>query len=409
MADATSTCSNLSWKNRAELSIANGALTNSKRPSALVEGVYPTHLTRGQGAYVWDTSGKRYVDYICGLGTNILGYGNEEISREINSAARNGLCLSMGTTAEVLAAEKVKECFPFIDQVRFLKTGSDACSAAVRIARAATNREWILSEGYHGWDDGFVSLTPPAAGVFDSFRYEKFTDLTQINRDVAAVIVEPVLLDASHARIEWLNRLRDECTKFGVLLIFDEVITGFRYPKLGVSTCHGIEPDLICLGKAIANGMPLAVVGGKRSVMEGGPYFISSTYAGETATLAAATKTMTLLQTKYRVDDLWEKGRAFISRFNELAPDLIAIQGYPTRGAFVGEQLAKALFWQECCKAGILFGPSWFFNFCHAELSDTVLGTCKDVLSRIKTGSVKLEGALPVAPYAQKVREKTNG
>jgi glutamate-1-semialdehyde 2,1-aminomutase len=405
MADAVSTCSNTSWKNRAELSIAHGALTNSKRPQSLVEDVYPTHLTRGHGAFVWDTDGKRYVDYICGLGTNLLGYGNEEVSQAINAAARNGLCLSLGSTLEVIAAEKVKECFPFIDQVRFLKTGTDACLAAVRIARAATNREWILTEGYHGWSDGFVSLTPPALGVHDSFRFEKFTDMTQINKDVAAVIVEPILLDASPARLHWLRQLREECTKYGVMLIFDEVITGFRYPKLGVSNCHGIEPDLVCLGKAIANGMPLAVVGGKREIMECGQYFVSSTYAGENATLSAAIKTMTLLQTKYPVENLWEKGRQFCERFNSIAPGLVSIQGYPTRGVFQGDLETKALFWQECCKAGIIFGPSWFFNFSHFDLSDAVLSTCRDVLTRIKTGSVKLEGRLPVSPYAQRVRE----
>jgi glutamate-1-semialdehyde 2,1-aminomutase len=391
---------------RAENAIAHGALTNSKRPNCLVKGVYPTHLTMGRGCHVWDTHGNRYVDYICGLGSNLLGYGNEEIASSIYAEAITGCTLSLGTHLEVEVAEQLKGMFPWVEQMRFLKTGTDACNAAIRIARGATGRKRILSEGYHGWGDLFVSMTPPAVGVAEEFHVEALRADKLGGEDIAAVIVEPVNIDASEERIAWMRNLRHSCTKRGILLIFDEVITGFRYPKWSVANQHGIEPDLICLGKAIANGMPLSVVAGKRAVMECGEYFVSSTFAGETCSLAAAKKTLQLLQTKHSVMDLWEQGGRFLSRFNAIAPELVRIDGYPTRGVFVGEMLNKALFWQEAVKAGILFGPSWFFNFEHARVTDAVISTCQDILGRVRAGAVKLEGALPSSPFAQRMREK---
>jgi glutamate-1-semialdehyde 2,1-aminomutase len=393
---------------RAQDCIAQGALTNSKRVECLVKGVYPTHLTHGLGCDVWDTSGKNYVDFICGLGTNILGYGDTEVAQAIFDRARMGASLSLSTPLEIEVAEKVKELIPFVDQVKFLKTGTEACIAALRIARAKTKRTGILSQGYHGWSDEFVSLSPPALGVPRIF-HESTATLSGFEQgeleDVAAVIVEPVMTDATVDRINWLRSLREACTKSGTLLIFDEIITGFRFPKFTASEYYGIEPDLICLGKAIGNGLPLSVVAGKKDVMSCDEYFISSTFAGETLSLAAALKTMTLLQTKYDLYHLWEKGAQFINRFNTLGSGMIAIEGYPSRGVFVGDPMIKALFWQEAVKAGILFGPSWFFNFKHIDLMDEVLSTCGDIILRIKVGSVQLEGELPKSPFAQRMRE----
>ena len=406
----TSTITNmfeLTWNQRARSAIAHGALTNSKRPECLVKGIYPTHLTRGVGAYVWDTTGRRYIDFICGLGSNILGYANEEVNGAIAGQLRNGATLSLGTTLEVEVAEKVKEMFPFVERLRFLKTGSDACSAAVRIARAKTRRTKVLSGGYHGFHDLFVSLTPPALGVASYQDIERFTGIEQIGKDTAAVIIEPVMLDASDVRREWLGDVRRVCTRRGAMLIFDEIITGFRWPSFSVSNNWGITPDIICLGKAMANGMPISVVGGRLDVMECGEWFVSSTFAGETLSLAAALKTMSLLQAKYRLSDLWARGEAFITRFNQLWPEMIRIDGYPTRGAFTGDLMTKALLWQEACRAGIMFGPSFFFNFQHIDLSEQVLNTLQDIITRLKTGSVRLDGQMPTTPFAAKQRGTT--
>jgi len=392
------------YQRRAMECIAQGSLTNSKRPSCLIEGIYPTHLATGHGAYVWDVEGNRFLDFICGLGSNILGYGHPEVTEAIIHRAHQGATLSLSSYTELFTAEKVKELVPWVEQVKFLKTGSEACQAALRIARAYTKRNRVYTEGYHGWSDEFVSLTPPALGVMHHQWIRKL-EAAEIEPDTAAVIIEPVMLDTSDDRIAWLRQLREFCTRNGVVLIFDEIITGFRYPGFTVAQHYGIQPDLICLGKAIANGMPLSAVAGKRDLMSGQEYFVSSTFAGETLSLAAATKTMQLLQTKYRLEHLWEKGGQFLKAFNSIWPGMIQIEGYPTRGYFKGDPEVKAKFWQEACRAGILFGPSWFFNFHHISVMDQVLNTCSDILTRIRTGSVQLEGKAPQSPFAAKVRE----
>lgn len=391
------------WHRRAQDCIAQGALTNSKRPETFVKGVYPTHVKSGYGCYITDLTGKRYIDFICGLGTNLLGYANVEVCVEIVKSIAQGLTLSLSTDQEIYFAEKVKELFPFVDCMKILKTGTEACMAAVRIARAATGRQKVFSEGYHGWSDEFVALSPPALGVNKLSQISILDSLDQIDRQAAAVIVEPVISDNSTARMQWLRALRDKCNETGALLIFDEVITGLRYLKHGVSNCHNIEPDLICLGKAIGGGMPLSLVAGKKHIMNCGEYFVSSTFAGERASLSAGIETMRLLQTKYHIDELWIYGQKFQDQFNGLHPD-IRIEGYPTRGVFRGEELVRALFFQEACRANLLFGPSFFFNFCHIEHVDAVINTCGDILRRIQTGSVELEGEMPQSPFAQKQR-----
>lgn len=394
---------------RQQKTIAQGALTNSKRPSCFVDGIYPTHLERGNGSLVWDPKGNQYIDYICGLGTNILGYGNAEIEPVVLRAYRDGASLSLSTETEIVCAEKIKELFPFVDRLKFLKTGSEATSAALRIARAFTKKKLILSSGYHSWHDHFVSLTEPRIGVVDQLHIREFHDahiFAYDFTDVAAVIVEPVVTDASPERVEFLHKLREYCTQNGTLLIFDEIITGFRFPRYSVSGHFGITPDIICLGKAIANGLPLSVVAGKKHIMECDEYFVSSTFAGERMSLAAATRTMELLQKKFSLTHLWEEGGKFLRLFNALWPEKITIKAYPTRGTFEGDEQVRALFFQEAVKAGMLFGRSWFFNFGHIEYTDQVIHSCNDIIQKIKMGSVELQGQMPKTPFAQQQREK---
>jgi glutamate-1-semialdehyde 2,1-aminomutase len=393
---------------RAQDSIAQAYLTNSKRPQSHVMGVYPTHVKSGYGCRLVDHGGKSYIDFICGLGTNLLGYANDRIATAISAELRNGYNHSFATHHEVETAEKAKELFPFVDCFKFLKSGSEACSAAIRIARAKTGRKLVLSDGYHGHHDHFVSLTAPALGTMPSdmlgMKPLSLYEDSPFFEEAAAVIVEPVITDWSDARRAYLQELREKCTKHGVMLIFDEVITGLRFPRFSVSAFWDITPDIIVLGKALGGGLSLAAVGGKYAVMNGAEYFISSTYAGETLAHAAGKMAMTLLQTKFDLNQLWDKGQKFLDQFNSLWPEKIRIEGYPTRGAFKGDDLVKALFFQECCKAHILFGPSWFYNFHLADETPGVLQVCRDVIIRIQHGKVALEGEMPMSPFAEKVR-----
>lgn len=337
------------WHCRAQKCIAQSYLTHEKRPEAFVYGVYPTHVARGQGAFLWDHDGRRYVDFLCGLGTNLLGYTNEIVGRGVISALRDGCTHSLATHLEIEAAEKLKQLFPFVDCVKFLKTADEARRAAIKIGRAVTGLE--------------------------------------------PVILQPVTTEFSPKRVEWLQGFRSECTKSNVLLIFDESETGFRFRKHSVANLTNIVPDLIILGGAMANGLPLAAVGGKYATMNAGEFF-GSTFGGETLALAAARETMTALLTKYDVEWLWKQGQAFIDEFNDLGGG-VTIEGYGTRGVLRGTPLARALFMQEACRAGLLFGQTFYFNFPLAGDWRDAMVAIKGIKTRMATGSVRLEGEIP--------------
>lgn len=394
---------------REEAVIAQGALTNSKRPSTFVQGVYPTHVIRGRGCYVYSADGQRYIDFICALGTNILGYANLHVNTAVRNRLDQGNLFSLSTTAEIDFGELVQSFLPFVERIKVLKSGSEGCSAAVRISRAYTNNAYVFSQDYHGWHDAFTNLTPPAHGVFEyAPTLKPLSEMDNWIEDngtcVAAVIIEPVNLDWSNERVEYLRELRQRCTSLGALLIYDETITGLRFPGLSVAKWSGVYPDLIIMGKALANGLPISIVGGKKEVMDS-DYFVSSTYAGDTLPMAAAAVVVPAM--KERIDQMWERAGMFQKSFNDIGGELISIKGYPTRGVIQGrDDLTKALFMQECCKAGVLFGPSFFWCEPHAAESAFVLDVVGQVVSRIKTGVVQLEGAMPRKPFAQVQREK---
>jgi glutamate-1-semialdehyde aminotransferase len=394
------------WR-RAQDAIGQGALTNSKHPERHVFGCYPTHIRTASGAFLFDDKGDKYTDYICGLGANLFGYGNPYIVNLIKYALSYGASHSLPTYYEVEYAEELKEIFYFCDRFKFLKSGSEACTAAVRMARAYNDRPLILSDGYHGWHDMFVSLTPPARGVHDHFMVKKLSDWDFANFDnskVCAVIVEPVITSYSTERYQYLQTLREICTKYGIILIFDEVITGFRFPKQSVSAFFNVIPDLILLGKAMANGSPLSAVGGKKDILDG-EYFVSSTYAGDIYSLTAAKGVLDIIRQnlyQYKIERLWESGLSFIERFNEMGQGKIRINGYPTRGVFEGDPMVKVLFFQEAAKAKMLFCNSWFYNY-HLINEDFHFFEFFSCFMK-NLNNIKLEGKMPISPFAERVR-----
>jgi glutamate-1-semialdehyde 2,1-aminomutase len=394
------------YHKRANESIAQGYLTNSKNPECLIKGVYPTHIVKAKGCYLYDQKGNVFTDYICGLGSNLFGYANPLINNVAISEMNKGISLSLPTRTEVHAAETIKEIF-LVDRVKFLKTGTEACIAALKIARNYTGRNVVLSEGYHGWGQEFTSLTPPAAGCNPQVYIHSLESINQINKDVAAVIVEPVQLDYSLERRRWLKQLRDKCTETGTVLIFDEIITGCRFKKFSVSKAYGIVPDILILGKAIAGGFPLAAVCGKKELMDDKNYFVSSTFAGENMSLAACVKALNMLRNDqdYQLDDLWRYGEDFYIEFNSMAPDKICLSGYPTRGRFEGDKQFIWVFWQEAVKAGMLFGPSFFINFSHREIMYKSLQHIKDIFNKMAMKMPRLEGEEPCPPFSSKSRQ----
>lgn len=391
---------------RSQESIAQGCLTNSKHPNSFVRGVYPTHVQGGAGCYLFGCDNRRYTDYICGLGSNLFGYGNNLILERATRAASLGVNHSLPTLFEVETAETLKQIFFWVDRFKFLKTGGEACMAAIRMARAHTGRLRVLSDGYHGFSDEFVSLTPPATGVHRCLDIEKLDlSLTQDFKDVAAVIVEPVITDWSTERQVWLQNLKNKCKASGTLLIFDEVITGFRFRNHSVARHFNIIPDLIVLGKALGGGFPLAAVGGKSEVMDG-DYFVSSTYAGDIVSLAAC-KAATLLllkNSKYDIEKLADEGDAFIKRFNETVGKWVKIEGYSTRGVLAGSDLNVALFMQEAARAQFLFGKSWFYNYDLVKENYMFFSFLESFAKSMALGQVKLIGEMPKSPFSERVR-----
>jgi glutamate-1-semialdehyde 2,1-aminomutase len=283
--------------------LAGFTSTGSKRPAALFgeahEGV-PTRMTRSSGCIVWDADGREYTDYIMGLGSVALGYGHPEVTRAVAEAAALGAVGPLPPVLEEEVAAELCRLIPWLERVRFLKTGAEAMAGAVRLARVVTGREAVLGCGYHGWLDWCQTL--PGRGTPDGVRAlyaelpfndaERTRDLIRrAGNRLAAVVFEPVILEPPTP--EWLQVLREETARVGALLVVDEVKTVCRLAVGGGCERYGIRPDLVVMGKAIANGFPLAAIGGRAEVMEAvARTWISSTLATEFVSLAACRATL---------------------------------------------------------------------------------------------------------------------
>lgn len=383
------------WATRAINCLAQGETgTNSKRRSQFPLN-YPSHLVSGSKCYVTDAWGQIYTDFICGLGAMSLGYNDPDVTRAVTVQLAKGNSFSLPTTQEVETAELIQSLIPSAEKIRFLKTGNEASLAAIRIARAKTDRKLVLTDGYHGHGDIFTSLTPPALGVKDSFHIEPL-EIGKINSDVACVIVEALKLDMSETYRQWLLDMRTACKRAGAIFIMDEIVTGFRVPDFTISNHWKIEPDMILLGKGMANGFELSAVCGKKEVMDAHEYFISSTFSGSAVALAACYATIQKMLNKLSLKDLMFYGKRLQEKLNSLHPQ-IRFEGWGTRSMLnVGTQ-ETALFMQEMCRAGYLFGKATFFNFSHldANIEDQVINIAGGICDQIKQDKFILEGDVP--------------
>jgi glutamate-1-semialdehyde 2,1-aminomutase len=275
--------------------------TGSKRPEALFGSGGPARMTRASGCRVWDDAGREYVDYIMALGAVALGYGHPDVNRAAEAAIAAGVVGPLPPVAEEELAEALAQRIPWLERIRFLKTGAEAVAAAVRLARVATGRDEVLGCGYHGWLDWSQGATEGVpAGVRALFAELPFNDVAAAREMIrhragrlAAVVVEPVIV--SEPTREWLQMLRVETERAGAILIFDEIKTAFRLAIGGAVERYNVRPapDLVVIGKALANGFPLAAVGGRADLMAGtSRTWISSTLATEGVSLAAARATL---------------------------------------------------------------------------------------------------------------------
>ena len=285
------------WAARAAELLPTGASTGSKRPEALygtAEPAGPTHFVSASGCRVTTTDGNELVDCTMALGAVAIGYGEPKITRAVLDTVAQGTVSGLSHVLEVEVAERFCNVVPCAERVQFLKTGAEAMSAAVRVARAYTGRDVVVGSGYFGWHDWCSTQPGVPEGVRHDFRSVPFDDVPALERavdqtggELAAIAIEPVVERMPSP--EWIARARALCDAHGAALIFDEMKTGFRIATGGYQQLSGVTPDLAAFGKALANGFSLAAVCGRAELMDClRRTWISSTLASEASALAAA-------------------------------------------------------------------------------------------------------------------------
>ena len=311
-------------------SVAGFTSTGSKRPEALFGGTaagVPSAMVRSAGCRVWDAEGREYLDLVMALGAVALGYAHPAVTEAAVRAVRDGVVGSLPPVLEEELAAELARRIPWVEQTRFLKTGAEAMAAAVRLARTVTGRDAVLGCGYHGWLDwcqGPAAAGVPAAtrALYAELPYndaESARDRIRAAGDtLAAVVFEPVVLGPPDP--EWLAVLREETERVGAVLIVDEIKTVGRLAPGGGCERYGIRPDLVVMAKAIANGFPLAAVGGSGALMGAvNRTWISSTLATEWVALAAARATLGVLEVEQVPAHLARVGGRLLAGFHALA------------------------------------------------------------------------------------------
>ena len=308
----------LDWRERAAIVIPGGTSTGSKRPAALYgpgSTLGPAHFASAQGCRVVTPSGRALVDCTMALGSVAIGYADDAVSRAVLTAVASGHVCGLASTAEVEIAERLCEVIPCAEQARFLKSGGEAVTAAVRIARTATGRATVVGSGYFGWQDWWSTNAGVPAGASADFVGVPFDDVAALEAAaraagsaLAAIILEPVITAIPSP--EWCATARRLCDETGAVLIFDELKTGFRLAPGGYQEFAAVEPDLAIFGKAMANGFPLAAVVGRAAIMEAAEQtWISTTLAGEAVGLAAAGAVLDIYAEVDVCATLWRVGK----------------------------------------------------------------------------------------------------
>ncbi len=308
---------------------------------------HPLFIKKAQGAYMWDEDGNSFVDYIGSWGPAILGHAHPEVVKAVTECLSNGFSFGAPSELETKLTRKVQEILPSIEMLRLVSSGTEACMSALRVARGFTGREKVLkfTGCYHGHADmllvkagsGMATLgIPGSPGVPQGSTKDTITlayndkeglkDLfAKQGKEIAAVIVEPFVGNGNFIRAQegYLELMRSLCTESGAVLIFDEVMTGFRVGLSGVQGLKGIKPDLTTLGKVIGGGMPIGAYGGKAEIMSkvapSGPVYQAGTLSGNPVAVTCGIKTLELLQTKYAFTELSKRTRELVLGLKELA------------------------------------------------------------------------------------------
>ena len=384
---------------RAERVIPLGSQTFSKSRIVYPANAAPLFLSHGKGGRVWDVDGNEYVDFVNGLLPVILGYDDPDVIEAVTRQLKRGVTFSLATELEIELAELLRDVIPCAEMVRFGKNGSDATSAAIRIARAHTGRDRVAVCGYHGWQDWYIGATtrnkgiPGAVGsLTHKFAYNDLEALQRLleshRGEFAAVMLEP--MNVEEPKEGYLQGVRDLAHDHGALFVLDEIITGFRYHLGGAQTLFDVVPDLAAFGKSMGNGFPISAIVGKAEYMaEMEEIFFSSTFGGETLSLAASIAVIRKMQREPVHAKLNAMGERVIetTRRNAEAHGLgarVTIAGKPSWSLLVFKDApdesrpggpaaasaaqVKSLYLQEIIARGILTAGS--HNMCYAHTDD---------------------------------------
>lgn len=403
---------NREYSNRLHKAIPGGAHTYSRGDDQFPENA-PAILARGEGAYVYDAEGNKFLDYGMGLRSVNIGYGNKEIAEACYQEILNGNNLTRASLTELKAAELLIDMIPSVEMVKFAKHGSAVTSAAVKLARAYTKRKYIVVPAEHpffSYDDWFIGSTVMNAGIPDEisgltlkFNYNSIESLKKLfdryPDQIACVILEAATTVGPHDN--FLHDVKALCKKYGSVFIIDEMITGFRWHLQGAQTYFNIEPDLCTFGKAMANGFAVAALAGKREIMKLGGileegaeriFLTSTTHGAEMSALGAFIKTIEVMKRDNVVEHFWNYGEKLVSGLNNIAKELgidkhFYAEGFPCSPNYITKDKDgivslpfRTLFSQEMIRNGVLI-PYIAVSFSHKESElDKTLSAAREAL-----------------------------
>ena len=371
-----------------------GGVLGARKPGDFIEGEYPIFLETGKGCRLTDVDGNEFVDFLCGYGPIILGYLEEELDDAVcKQIKEKGFCFTLTQKFQNALAKKLTELVPSSEMSIFLKTGSDATTASIRIARAYTDKIKVMRCGYHGWHDWCVEMKGGIPSKFYEdvfeFQYNRLDQLEELmathGDETAAIIMTP-FGHPNHEKMQepnpgFLEGARDLADKYGAVLVYDEIRTAFRLRMGGAQELYGVTPDLTVLGKAIANGYPISVVTGKKDVMmtAENKLFISSTFFPNSVGFVAALKTIEILERDKVLENIWKKGDRFIEKIRALldkydvgaeltgvGPMFYITFEKDETGAYKGK---RTDFYTQLIRKGFFFSPYHhaYISFRHTE------------------------------------------
>lgn len=418
--------------NRAK-AVIPGGVNSPVRAFGHVGGI-PRFIKKAEGAFVWDENGRRYIDYVGSWGPAIVGHAHPEVLEAVREAAADGLSFGAPTEAEIAIAEEICKLVPSVERVRLVSSGTEATMSAIRLARGYTGRDKIVKfEGcYHGHSDSLLVkagsglLTfghPSSAGVPADFirhtlvlEYNNVAQLEEVfarsGSEIACVIVEPFAgnMNLVQARPEFVRTLRELTAKHGAVLVYDEVMTGFRVALGGAQSLHGIVPDLTTMGKVVGGGMPLAAFGGKREIMDCisplGAVYQAGTLSGNPVAVAAGLKTLEIVQRPGFYENLTAHTRQLAEGLKRVAADVGVSFQTDSVGGMFGLYFSGSLpqnyadmaasdidsfkrFFHGMLDGGVAFGPSAyeaaFVSAAHTpELVEETVGIAAKVFAAMK-------------------------